>query len=213
MKIGVLVSGRGSNLQALLDSDLAGGKIAVVVSNKAGAFALERAKKAGIATEVLEHSKFSDRAAFDRALAEVLRKHGVELVCLAGFMRILSPAFLDSFPHRVLNIHPSLLPSFPGMHGAKQAVDHGARWSGCTVHFVDPGTDSGPILLQAVVPVLPGDGEDELSARILEAEHRIYPEAVRLVVSGKVTVEGRRVRIDGYTPPATEPLYNPRLRV
>lgn len=213
MRIGVLVSGRGSNLQALLDADLGDGEIVVVVSNIPGVFALERARKAGVATEVLEHKKFADRAAFDRALVDLLRAHRVDLVCLAGFFRILTPVFLDAFPQRVLNIHPSLLPSFPGMHGARQAVEHGARWSGCTVHFVDPGTDSGPIVVQAVVPVLPDDDEAKLSARILEAEHRIYPEAVRLVAAGRVTIEGRRVRIDGYAAPSTEALFNPRLRV
>lgn len=209
MRVAVLVSGRGSNLQALLDADLGAAKVVLVLSNVEGAFALERAQKAGVATEVLSHKGFAGRAQFDAALVERLRAHRIDLVCLAGFMRIVSPVLLDAFPQRVLNIHPSLLPSFPGMHGARDAVAHGARFSGCTVHFVDAGTDSGPILVQAVVPVLPGDDEAALAARILIAEHRIYPEAVRLVASGRVRVEGRTVHVDGAAFPAPEPVISP----
>ena len=216
MRVAVLVSGRGSNLQALLDAGsagtLGGAEIVLVLSNVEGAYALERAKGAGVATEVLSHKAFAGRAAFDAALVERLRAHRVDLVCLAGFMRIVSPVLLDAFPQRVLNIHPSLLPSFPGIHGARDAVTHGARFSGCTVHFVDAGTDSGPILVQAVVPVLPGDDEAALAARILVAEHRIYPEAVRLVASGKVRVEGRTVHVDGATFPPPAPLVSPLPR-
>jgi len=214
VRVGVLCSGRGSNLQSLLDAAkanaLGGAEIAVVVCNIAGAGAIDRAKTAGVAVEVVEH-KGLDRAAFERALVERLRAHRVELVCLAGFMRIVGRGFLDAFPDRVLNIHPSLLPSFPGLHAQRQAIEAGSRFSGCTIHFVDAGTDSGPILSQAVVPVLPGDDEDALAARILVAEHRIYPEAVKLVASGKVHIEGRRVRVDGAARPDDAPRFHPPL--
>jgi phosphoribosylglycinamide formyltransferase-1 len=212
MRVGVLCSGRGSNLQSLLDAAkanaLGGAQIAVVVCNVAGAGAIERAKAAGVAVEVVEH-KGLDRVAFERALVETLRAHKVELVCLAGFMRIVGRGFLDAFPDRVLNIHPSLLPSFPGLHAQRQAIEAGARFSGCTIHFVDAGTDSGPILLQAVVPVLPEDTEDSLAARILVAEHRIYPEAVKLIATGKARVVGRRARVDGAPKPDESPRFNP----
>ena len=214
MRVGVLCSGRGSNLQSLLDAAkanaLGGAEIAVVVCNIAGAGAIVRARTAGVAVEVVEH-KGLDRAAFERALVERLRAHRVELVCLAGFMRIVGRGFLDAFPERVLNIHPSLLPSFPGLHAQRQAIEAGSRFSGCTIHFVDAGTDSGPILSQAVVPVLPGDDEDALAARILVAEHRIYPEAVKLFASGKVHIEGRRVRVDGAARPDDAPRFHPPL--
>ena len=215
MRLGVLCSGRGSNLQSLLDAAKAGGlggaEIALVVVNVAGAGAIERAKAAGIPVEVVEHKAHADRAAFETAIVDALKRHRVELVCLAGFMRLVGPTFLDAFPGRILNIHPSLLPAFPGLHAQRQAIEAGARWSGCTVHFVDAGTDSGPIVLQAVVPVLPGDTEDALAARILVAEHRIYPEAVRLIASGKVRVEGRRVAVEGAGRPDESPRYNPPL--
>ncbi len=199
-RVGVLVSGRGSNLQALLDHAKAGtlgADVAVVLSNVAGAAALDRAAKAHVPFETLLHGAFADRAAYDRALVERMRAHRVDLVCLAGFMRLLTPVFLDAFPGRVLNVHPSLLPAFPGMHATRQAIRHGVRVSGCTVHFVDGGTDTGPILLQAAVPVLPDDDEDRLAARILEQEHRIYPEAVRLVATGKARLVDGRVRFQG----------------
>lgn len=215
MRVGVLCSGRGSNLQSLLDAAKAGSlgsaEIAVVVCNIAGAGAIDRAKASGVAVEVVEHEAFADRAAFETALIERLGAHRVELVCLAGFMRIVGPGFLAAFPDRVLNIHPSLLPSFPGLHAQKQALDAGVRFSGCTLHFVDSGTDSGPILLQASVPVFQGDDESALSARILVAEHRIYPEAVRLVASGRVKIENRRVYVDGALRPDETPRFNPPL--
>lgn len=215
MRVGVLCSGRGSNLQSLLDAakanGLGGAEIAVVVCNIAGAGAIERAKAAGVAVEVVEHKAHADRAAFEGALVEKLKAHRVELVCLAGFMRIVGPVFLAAFPDRVLNIHPSLLPSFPGLHAQKQAIDAGARFSGCTIHFVDSGTDSGPILSQAVVPVLPADTEEALAARILVAEHRIYPDAVKLVASGKITLEGRRVRVSGASAMDEAPRFNPAI--
>lgn len=215
MRVGVLCSGRGSNLQSLLDAAnagaLGGAEIVVVACNIAGAGAIDRAKAAGVAVEVVEHKGFADRAAFETALIGRLRAHRVELVCLAGFMRIVGPGFLAAFPDRVLNIHPSLLPSFPGLHAQKQAIDAGVRFSGCTLHFVDSGTDSGPIVLQASVPVLQGDDESALAARILVAEHRIYPEAVRLVASGRVKIENRRVRVDGAQRPDETPRFNPPL--
>jgi phosphoribosylglycinamide formyltransferase-1 len=199
LRLAVLVSGSGSNLQALLDACAAPGypaEVAVVVSNISTAFALERARKAGVATEVLDHKGFPDRAAFDRALAERVASHRVELVCLAGFMRVLGSAFLGAFPGRVLNIHPALLPSFPGLHAARQALLHGVKIAGCTVHFVDEGTDTGPIVVQAAVPVLPGDDEASLSARILAEEHRIYPLAVRWIAEGAVRLHGRIVTVE-----------------
>jgi phosphoribosylglycinamide formyltransferase 1 len=199
VNVGVLVSGSGTNLQAILDAERAGelgsAKVVVVLSNVAGVRALERAKAAGVATEVLAHKGFASRQAFDEALIAMLRLHGVELVALAGFMRLLTPAFLGAFPGRVMNIHPALLPAFPGIHSQKQALEYGARVTGCTVHFVDEGTDTGPIIAQAAVPVLDGDDETTLGARILVEEHRLYPAAIRAVADGRVRVEGRRVKI------------------
>jgi phosphoribosylglycinamide formyltransferase 1 len=206
MKTAVLASGSGTNLQSLIDhwqkGALAPAELAVVGANVATAFALERAAKARIPTFVLSHKAFGSREDFDRALVAELRGRGVELVVLAGFMRVLTPAFLDAFPHRVINIHPALLPSFPGVHGQKQALDYGAKFSGCTVHFVDAGTDTGPIIAQAAVPVLPDDDEDRLRDRILVEEHRLLPAVVRAVAAGQVTVEGRRVRVSGADFPA-----------
>ncbi len=203
MRAGVLVSGTGTNLQALIDAAAKPdypAEIAVVVSNVKTAKALERAGKAGIPTEVIEHGAFPDREAFDAHIAQALQRHGVELVCLAGFMRLLGPGFLRAFPGRVLNIHPALLPSFPGLHAPRQAIRHGAKVSGCTVHLVDEGLDSGPILVQAAVPVLPDDDEGALAARILIQEHRIYPLAVRWMADGRVELSGRTVRVRGAGP-------------
>lgn len=194
-KLGVLVSGSGSNLQALLDAcarpDFPA-EVAVVVSNVPTAFALERARKAGVPAVVLDHKTFGSRADFEKALVETLALAGVEWVCLAGFMRLLGADFLGRFPGKVLNIHPSLLPSFPGLHAQKQALERGVKLAGCTVHFVDPGMDTGPIIAQAVVPVLPGDDEAALSARILKEEHRLYPLVVKLAATGAVRLEGGR---------------------
>ncbi len=194
-KLGVLVSGSGSNLQALLDAcarpDFPA-EVAVVVSNVSTAFALERARKAGVAAVVLDHKAFGSRADFEKALVETLVSAGVEWVCLAGFMRLLGADFLGRFPGKVLNIHPSLLPAFPGLHAQKQALERGVKLAGCTVHFVDPGMDTGPIIAQAVVPVLPGDDEAALSARILKEEHRLYPLVVKLAATGAVRMEGGR---------------------
>jgi phosphoribosylglycinamide formyltransferase-1 len=200
MKTGVLASGSGSNLQSLIDNwqkgALAPAELVVVGANIEGCLALERAHRAGIETFVLSHKTFAAREDFDRALVAELRKRGIELVVLAGFMRVLTPAFLDAFPKRVVNIHPALLPAFPGIHGQKQAFDYGVKVAGCTVHFVDAGTDTGPIIAQAVVPVLPDDTEETLQIRILAEEHRLLPAVVRAVAAGKVTVTGRRVHVE-----------------
>jgi phosphoribosylglycinamide formyltransferase-1 len=196
--LGVLASGRGSNLQAILDA-IAGGRcparVAVVVSDRKDAPALDRARQAGIRAVHLDPGAYPDRAAFDDAVAAVLDEHGVALVCLAGYMRVLSPGFVRRYRARILNVHPALLPAFPGLHAQRQALEHGARISGATVHFVDEGVDTGPIVLQGAVPVLPDDTEETLSARILAEEHRLYPEAIRLYAEGRLEVTGRRVRV------------------
>lgn len=193
LKVGVLISGRGSNLQALIDAAAAPAfpaEIALVLSNKADAAGLARAADAGIATAVVDHRGFpGDKAAFEAALDARLREAGVELVCLAGFMRLLSPWFVDAWRDRMINIHPSLLPDFRGTHTHARALEAGVAEHGCTVHFVVPELDAGPTILQAKVPVLPGDDEASLSARVLEQEHRIYPQALALVASGAVKLE------------------------
>jgi phosphoribosylglycinamide formyltransferase-1 len=203
-RLGVLISGRGSNLQAIIDAIHAGrldATIAVVISNRGGAPGLARAARAGVETLVLDHRAFGSRADYDRALVAELRRRNVDLVCLAGFMRLLGPEFIAAFPERVLNVHPSLLPAFPGLHAQRQALRHGVKVSGVTVHLVDADLDAGPIVAQAVVPVLDEDDEDVLSARILAEEHRLYPEAIGLVLSGRWRVEGRRfVRDDRANP-------------
>jgi phosphoribosylglycinamide formyltransferase-1 len=201
-KVGVLISGRGSNLMAILAAVQSGSldaEISVVVSNRAQAGGLDKAAAAGIPTEVLSHGDFSDREAFEAALADVLSGYGVEVVVLAGFMRLLGPSFLSRFEHRVLNIHPSLLPAFPGLNAHEQALAYGTRVSGCTVHFVDEGTDSGPIIDQVVVPVLPDDSVDDLSARILVQEHRVLPRALGWLLTGRLELiqddGGGRLRV------------------
>ena len=194
-RLGVLVSGRGSNLQAIIDAVADGAldaQIAVVVSNREGAAGLERARRAGIPTATIRHTDYDSREAFDLAVVDELRQRDVGLVCLAGFMRLLSPAFLRAFPDAVLNIHPSLLPSFPGLDAQRQAWEHGVAVSGATVHVVTPELDGGPIVCQAAVPVREDDTPASLAARILEAEHRIYPEAIRKVLDGGWRIEGRR---------------------
>jgi phosphoribosylglycinamide formyltransferase 1 len=199
LNIGVLVSGGGSNLQSIIDACASGrikGRVACVISNKADAFGLERARQAGIPALHLDHRAYTGREAYDEALVATLREFDVELVALAGFMRIITPVLLDSFPNAVLNIHPALLPSFPGLHAQRQALEHGVKLSGCTVHFVDCGCDTGPIIIQAAVPVLDDDSEETLCARILKEEHRIYPEAVALFAEGRLSVIGRTVRIN-----------------
>jgi phosphoribosylglycinamide formyltransferase-1 len=194
-KLGILISGRGSNFEAIADRVAAGeldAEIAVVISNRPEAPGLEAARRRGLPAVAIP-SKGLDREVYDRMLVEELRARGVELVCLAGFMRLLSATFVRAFPNRILNIHPSLLPSFPGLDAQHQAFEHGVRVTGCTVHFVDEYLDAGPILAQATVPVLDSDTVETLSARILKEEHRIYSEALRIAIGGKYRIEGRRV--------------------
>ncbi len=193
--VGVLISGRGSNLQALMDAIADGrlaARIAIVISNRSAAAGLDRARAAGIETLVIEHRAYPTRDEFDAALAGALRARGVSLVCLAGFMRLIGAPLLDAFPNRILNIHPSLLPAFPGVDAQRQALAHGVKISGATVHLVTSELDGGPIVIQSAVPVRDDDTVDTLSARILVEEHRIYPEAVRLVLQGGWTIDGRR---------------------
>lgn len=207
--LGVLISGRGSNLQAIVDA-IAGGRlearIAVVISNRAEAAGLDRARRAGIETVVLDHRGFAGRTEYDRALASELRARRVDLVCLAGFMRILGPEFIAAFPNAILNIHPSLLPSFPGTDAQRQALEHGVKVSGATVHLVTNELDAGPIVLQSAVPVRDEDTPETLAARILVEEHRLYPEAIKLVLDGGWQVVGRRFR------PLDSPASEWRLR-
>ena len=195
-RIGVLLSGRGSNFEALAESvsagRLPGAEIAIVVSNREGAPGIERAKARGIATRVIP-SKGLERETYDRQVVAVLNEYKVDLVCLAGYMRLLSPYFVAAFPNRILNIHPSLLPSFPGLESQRQALEYGVKFAGCTVHFVDENLDAGPIVLQAVVPVEDADTEATLSEKILREEHRIYTEAVKIILEGNYKIAGRRV--------------------
>ncbi len=212
MRIGILVSGSGSNLQSIIDACQAGridGEIAVVISNIPDVFALQRAADAGIETAVIPHTGFASREDFDRALVDALQARGVELVVLAGFMRLMTPVFINSFPGRIMNIHPALLPSFPGLGVQKAAIEHGVRFSGCTVHFVDDGVDSGPIITQAVCPVYPDDTEDDLKKRILKLEHQIYPKSIQLFCRGRLSMDGRRVLIRDLDKSEDDFLINP----
>ena len=214
LRIGVLASGSGTNLQAIIDRCQDGSlaaEIAVVITNNPGAGALERAEKAGISTLCINHRDFSQREDFDTAVVKALQDARVDLVVLAGFMRIITQTFIDAFPERVINIHPALLPAFPGLHVQQQALDYGARFSGCTVHFVDGGVDTGPIIIQAVVAILPEDNDDTLSARILEQEHKIYPRAIQLISEGRVRVDGRQVVIEPACPAEPAALVNPSI--
>jgi phosphoribosylglycinamide formyltransferase-1 len=195
VKIAVLASGGGTNLQALIDTPLAPARLAVVGVNVPGCGALERARAAGIPTFVLDHKGFASRAAFDTALVAALREHGAELVVMAGFMRLVTGVLLEAFPDRVINIHPALLPAFPGTHAQRQAFEYGVKVAGCTVHFVDGQTDAGPVIAQTAVPVLDDDDEERLRLRILAEEHRLLPAVVRAIAEGRVTREGRRVRV------------------
>ena len=196
VKIAVLVSGRGSNLQAIIDGIEKGyiknAAINVVISNKANAYALERARNHGISAVFLNPGEY-DRTGYDREILNILKQHNTDLLLLAGYFRILGNEIIEVYRNRILNIHPSLLPAFKGLHAQKQAFEYGVKVAGCTVHFVDEGLDSGPIILQNCVPVLPGDTEETLTARILEQEHIIYPEAVKLFTEGKLKIEGRNV--------------------
>jgi len=199
MKVAVLISGRGSNLQALLDACAAEdfpAEIVAVISNKAGAQGLERARKAGVAASFIDHTLYEEREAFERDLDAKLKEAGVQLIALAGFMRILTPWFVDRWKDRLINIHPSLLPSFRGVHTHERALEQGVRIHGATVHYVRPDMDDGPIIGQAAVPVLPGDDAETLSARVLEAEHKLYPACLKLIADGKARVTAERVKID-----------------
>ena len=195
-RIGVLLSGRGSNFEALADSVASGripnAEIALVLSNREAAVGIEKAKARSLATKIIP-SKGLERETYDRMVVAALSEAKVDLICLAGYMRLLSPYFVAAFPQRILNIHPSLLPSFPGLEAQKQALDYGVKFAGCTVHFVDENLDAGPIILQSVVPIEDADTEETLSARILREEHKIYSEAVKLILDGKYKIQGRRV--------------------
>lgn len=213
VKIGVLVSGRGSNLQAIIDNIENGSlsaELAVVISDQADAYALERAKKHNIpAVHASSKGYKGKRDEYDALLIKELQQKNVDLVCLAGFMRIISPTLIKAFPNRIMNIHPALLPAFPGLHVQKKALEHGVKFSGCTVHFVDEGMDTGPIIIQAVVPVLDNDTEETLSERILKQEHKIYSHAIQLFAEGKLKVNGRRVFTSSPTANADTFLTNP----
>jgi phosphoribosylglycinamide formyltransferase-1 len=206
LKVGILISGRGSNMAALIEAAKAAdypAEIACVVSNVADAPGLKIAEAAGIATAAISHIGFSDRESFDRTVSAELEKHGVRLVALAGFLRIQSPWFPAHWQGRIVNIHPSLLPAFPGLHVQQQAIDAGVRLSGCTVHFVTADLDAGPIIAQAAVPVLPGDDADSLSARILRQEHRLYPQVVRWFAEARISLADGRAIVAGVAPGAT----------
>lgn len=197
-KIAVLVSGGGSNLQSIIDAVESGYlnvEISVVMSNKEEAYGLTRAKNHGIPAVVVRHGDYNSREEFENKLIEVLDGYDVNLVVLAGFMRVLTPLFVRHYHHKIINIHPAILPSFPGTHGQKQALDYGVRFSGCTTHFVDEGTDTGPIIIQAVVPVFDDDTEESLGSRILKEEHRIFPESLKLWSEERLIIKGRKVKI------------------
>ena len=198
--IGILVSGSGSNLQSIIDNIERGtltAEIKVVISNNPEAYALERCRRHHIPAVVIRHQEFRKREDFDRQMISVLQFHGVELVVMAGFMRLLTPLFLNAFAMKIMNIHPALLPAFPGTHVQQKAVDYGVKFSGCTVHFADEGVDTGPVIIQAVVPVLDADTADTLAARILKEEHRIYPQAIQFYAEGRIQVSGRKVTLKG----------------
>ena len=212
LKIGVLISGRGSNLQALIEASALPdypAEIVLVASNRADAIGLDRARRAGLPTVVIRHGDFTDRSRFEAALDAALRQAGAEFVCNAGFLRILTPWFVERWRDRQINIHPSLLPAFPGLHTHERALAAGVRFSGCTVHFVRAAMDEGPIIAQAAVPVLPDDDAGTLAARVLAAEHRLFPLALRLVAEGRVRVVGERVEIIGSEAPR-DAVLNPQ---
>lgn len=194
-RLAVFVSGSGTNLQAIIDANIPNVEIVVVVSNNPNAYAIERAKRHNIPVEVIDHRNYSSREEFEREIIKRLEPYRVDLIVLAGFMRILSPLFVRAYKNRIMNIHPALLPAFPGVNAVRQALSYGVKYTGCTVHFVDEGVDTGPIILQSVVPVYDDDTEEKLLERIHREEHRIYPEAIRLFAEGKLHIEGRRVFI------------------
>ncbi len=213
VKIGVLVSGRGSNLQAIIDNiekGLLPAEIVVVISDQPEAYSLERARNHNIPAVHISAKEYKDkREVYDGMLVKEMRNRNVDLVCLAGFMRIITPVLIKAFPNRVMNIHPALLPAFPGLHVQKAALEHGVRFSGCTVHFVDEGMDTGPIIIQAAVPVLDSDTEDTLSERILRQEHKIYSRAIQIFAEGRLTIKGRRVMISSGRTTRDDFLINP----
>ena len=213
VRLGILASGRGSNLQAIIDNIETGklsAEIAVVISDQTDAYALERARKYNILGVHVSAKGFkSRRDEYDALLLKELQKHDVELVCLAGFMRIITPTLIKAYPNRILNIHPALLPSFPGLHVQKAALEHGVKFSGCTVHFVDEGMDTGPIIIQAVVPILDNDTEDSLSQRILLQEHKIYSRAIQLYTGGRLRLDDNRVFVTGGRAESADFLINP----
>lgn len=214
LKLGVLISGNGSNLQSIIDHIEDGSlkaAIKIVISNNPDAFGITRAKKHGINIAVLDSKDFNSKEDFDSELIKILKKNDVELVILAGFMRILTPGFLKVFSQRIMNIHPALLPSFPGLHGQKQALEYGVKFSGCTVHFVDEGVDTGPIIIQGVVHVSDDDTAETLSARILKEEHRIYPQAIQFYAEGKLEIKDRKVKIKSVDKKLPKAQHNPPL--
>jgi len=213
LPVGVLISGSGTNLQAIVDAIEHGdldAEIRVVISNRTGVQGLERAQNHGLRTIVVNHRDFASREDLDREILTRLRECGVELVVLAGFMRMLSRVMIEAYPNRIMNIHPALSPMFPGIHGHREALDYGVRISGCTVFFVSEGMDTGPVIIQAAVPVLDDDDEERLAARIRAEEHRIYPEAIRLYQQGRLEVVGRKVRIKDFRAAETSAIVNPR---
>ncbi len=214
IRIGVLVSGSGTNLQSIMnacDCSEIDGQVCVVISNVPGVYAIERAREKNVVTVVVPHTEYPDRESFDKQLVKILTEYRVDLVALAGFMRVLTPEFLRCFSGRVMNIHPALLPSFPGIGVRQKALDYGVRFSGCTVHFLDEGVDTGPIIIQAVVPVYPDDSEEVLKDRILKLEHKIYPKAIQLFAQGRLTIKGRKVHIRDYEKDEFQCLINPPL--
>jgi phosphoribosylglycinamide formyltransferase-1 len=214
LPLAVLISGGGTNLQAIIDAIEAkrlDATIKLVVSNRANAYGLVRARNHGIETAVLDHKQYPSREAYDQAIVDLLQTQGVELIVLAGFMRLLSPVLVRAYSNRIMNIHPALLPAFPGLHVQRKAVEHGVRFSGCTVHFVNEECDEGPIIIQAVVPVFADDTDETLAARILKEEHRIYPRAIQLYAEDRLRVDGRRVIIAGSAKDEGSVLIQPPL--
>jgi phosphoribosylglycinamide formyltransferase-1 len=214
LKLGVLISGSGSNLQSIIDNIEKGtltATIKIVICNNPHSFGINRAQKHGLPVAVLKHDDFRTRKDFDAELIRILKSNEIDLVVLAGFMRILTPMFLKAFPQKIINIHPALLPSFPGIHGQKDAFEYGVKFSGCTVHFVDEGVDTGPIIIQSVVPVLQDDTKETLAARILKEEHRIYPQAIQFFAEDKIKITGRKVWIKDVDETPLSTLHNPPL--
>ncbi|MEN6468895.1 MAG: phosphoribosylglycinamide formyltransferase [Smithella sp.] len=214
LKLGVLISGSGSNLQSIIDNIEKGAlpaQIKIVVSNNPQAYGLTRSKRHGIPCTVLNHQDYSSREEFDRELIRILKDAGVDLIVLAGFMRILTASFLRAFDQKIINIHPALLPAFPGTHVQQKAIDYGVKFSGCTVHFVDEGIDTGPIIIQSVVPVYPDDTAEALAARILKEEHKIYPQAIRYFAKNQIIKNGRHVEIKNIINREAVAMHNPSL--